>query len=70
MISPMVGIVSSYLSTYANASEFTAVAWAGYTTNKAGHTVDVFYCLTDSGTIWIMMPDFETGQSQYGLGRY
>ena len=34
--------MSSYLSTYANASEFTAVAWAGYTTNKAGHTVDVF----------------------------
>lgn len=55
--------MSSYLSTYANASEFTAVAWAGYTTNKAGHTVDVFYCLTDSGTIWIMMPDFETGRA-------
>lgn len=55
--------MSSYLSTYANASEFTAVAWAGYTTNKAGHTVDVFYCLTDSGTIWVMMPDFETGRA-------
>ena len=55
--------MSSYLSTYANASEFTAVAWAGYTTNKAGHTVDVFYCLTDSGTIWITMPDFETGRA-------
>ena len=55
--------MSSYLSTYANASEFTAVAWAGYTTNKAGHTVDVFYCLTDSGTIWIVMPDFETGNA-------
>ncbi len=55
--------MANYLSTYLDASNFTAVAWAGYTTNDAGNNVDVFFCLTDSGDFWVMMPDFTTGSA-------
>ena len=58
--------MGSYLAQYANAKNFTAVAWAGSDTNKAGNTVDVFYCMTDSGTIWVMEPDFTTGNASMG----
>ena len=58
--------MGSYLAQYANAKNFTAVAWAGSDTNKAGNTVDVFYCMTDSGMIWIMKPDFTTGNASMG----
>ncbi len=61
--------LADYLAKYANAKNFTAVAWAGYTTNKAENLVDVFYCMTDSGTIWIMEPDFATEKaSMYYVG--
>ena len=55
--------MANYLAAYLGASNFTAVAWAGYTTNNAGNLVDIFYCLTDSGDFWVMMPDFSTGSA-------
>ncbi len=55
--------LSSYLSNYLNASEFTAIAWVGYTQNSADNDVDIFYCLTDTGDIWVMMPDHQTGNA-------
>lgn len=55
--------LSNYLATYANASYFTAVAWAGYNSSTGR---DVFYCMTDSGTIWVMQPDFASGSASMG----
>ena len=51
--------LGGYLSLYAGASNFTAVAWVGYTSSGR----DVFYCMTDNGTVWIMQVDFSTGKA-------
>ena len=51
--------MSGYLGAYLGASNFTAVAWAGY--DNRGR--DVFFCLTDSCDFWVMMPDFTTGSA-------
>ncbi len=48
-----------YLSTHLGASEFTAVSWAGYDSGNR----DVFYCLTDTGDLWVMMIDLATGSA-------
>lgn len=56
--------MASYLGTYLGASSFTAVAWAGY--DNQGR--DVFFCLTDSGDFWVMMPNFANGSA--GLNFY
>ncbi len=51
--------MASYLAFYLGASNFTAVSWAGY--DSRGR--DVFFCLTDSCDIWVMMIDFNTGSA-------
>lgn len=58
--------MAGYLSNYLGASSFTAVAWVGYTRNSVGVLVDVFYCLTDTGDIWVMQPDFVSGNAVLG----
>lgn len=50
---------SDYLKQYCNASEMTAIAWAG----RDSKGRDVFYCMTDSGTIWMVFINFATGQA-------
>lgn len=55
--------MSTYLSLYFRATSFTAIAWAGYGRNSSGAYVDIFYCLTDTGDILVVMPDFATGRA-------
>lgn len=55
--------LSSYLANYSGASSFTSVAWAGYVRNNAGNIVDVFLLTTDTADIWMVAPDFDTGNA-------
>lgn len=58
--------LASYLSYYLGASEFTSIAWIGYTQNSAGNIVDEFLLTTDSGSLWYMAPDLVTGSASMG----